>query len=491
MAEKNLYKAMMVKANLIVEDTSDGKTKVAIFDEINSIVKDSYKIFDGLRSIVFERGGIEDSPDADQEQGRNTSAIKLEDDFLNSIITLKKVIPELEKLLKMNGRLHEGLVEIFNYRTTKIAAPLSQVTYAEVVGIAIANGKHPDDNIDFGEVQQTAIYLYSSIDKINQTADKMKKAFDQIHDTDSLTAATFLKNLLESKKNKKDKVSGVYSGDGTYGGNQESPYWTYMNGTEEEKKQIRDLIHQHYPNMTENEIIVFLLRLYNEGCGYVACINSFLNNYDGTEAEFEATFGFPMYKIVNGEKVLNYDLMIIDFYASQDNHNLEGGIFGIGGKDKIDKNEDPKIMNPDILDPKKTNPNDIDPEDVGGLGTDSDSREYRFENYMEDHNIKVNVKNGEALGGLVGVENIDASIENYDKYHNQGDIIVSISPVVLEDANGNKWTYGDANSGHAVTVTGKTDDGRLIVSSWGQEWYLNPDTYYQNGRATFQIIEYE
>lgn len=405
MAEKNLYKAMMVKANLIVEDTSDGKTKVAIFDEINSIVKDSYKIFDGLRSIVFERGGIEDSPDADQEQGRNTSAIKLEDDFLNSIVTLKKVIPELEKLLKMNGRLHEGLVEIFNDRTTKIAAPLSQVTYAEVVGIAIANGKHPDDNIDFGEVQQTAIYLYSSIDKINQTADKMKKAFDQIHDIDSLTAATFLKNLLESKKNKKNKVSGVYSGDGTYGGNQNSPYDTYVNGTPEERAQIEAIIRQYYPNIEEGEIKLLLLKLGVEGCGYVAQVNSFLDNYDGTEEEFEATFGFPLYKIVDGKKVLNYDLMIIDFYASQDNHNSEGGVFGLGEKDKLDINEDQTVVDP--KNPKTLDPDRIDREKnelynlADGEGMTLDQMEYRFENYMEDHNIKVNVENGEGVLGFL------------------------------------------------------------------------------------------
>ena len=31
------------------------------------------------------------------------------------------------------------------------------------------------------------------------------------------------------------------------------------------------------------------------------------------------------------------------------------------------------------------------------------------------------------------------------------------------------------DGGHAMTVTGVTDDGKLIVSSWGNQYYIDPD----------------
>lgn len=43
-----------------------------------------------------------------------------------------------------------------------------------------------------------------------------------------------------------------------------------------------------------------------------------------------------------------------------------------------------------------------------------------------------------------------------------------------------------------MTVTGMTDDGRFIVSSWGQQFYVNPSTYQKNDNvATFEVVKYE
>ena len=41
----------------------------------------------------------------------------------------------------------------------------------------------------------------------------------------------------------------------------------------------------------------------------------------------------------------------------------------------------------------------------------------------------------------------------------------------MYDENGNRY-YIDG--GHAITVTGITEDGRYIVSSWGEKYYINP-----------------
>jgi hypothetical protein len=245
-----------------------------------------------------------------------------------------------------------------------------------------------------------------------------------------------------------------------YGGNQSSPLEAYLAGD----SKISDIIKKYYPNMSDKEIKQYLQKLENEGCGYVALVNTFLNHYQGSEKDFEKEFGFPLYSVVNDEKVINYNYLIADLYASQDNHNSEGILFWKKGR--IDKNEDPSTTE--------------------GYGTTADMREYRFENYLNNHNVKVDVINGE---GFLGMSKINADMENYNQYHNQGAVIISVSPIKMTDSQGNAY---NSNGGHAMTVTGKTKDGKLIISSWGQKFYIDPKDYGVKGhQATFQVIEYE
>lgn len=51
-------------------------------------------------------------------------------------------------------------------------------------------------------------------------------------------------------------------------------------------------------------------------------------------------------------------------------------------------------------------------------------------------------------------------------------VIISTHPVILEDARGRMVQM---DGGHAMTVTGLTDDGRITVSSWGKKYYIDPE----------------
>lgn len=250
----------------------------------------------------------------------------------------------------------------------------------------------------------------------------------------------------------------VYLDSPHYGGDQGSPYSSYLKGD----YRIADIIRKYYPDMSDKEIEDFLSKLNSEGCGYVALVNTFLNNYSGSELDFERKFGFPLYSVVDGEKVVNFDYLIVDLYASQDNHNKgfwfwEGDVF---------------------------NPNE-DTSNLEGVGTSQNSREYRFENYMDSYGVTVDVVNGEGFFNT----KIQATVSNYEKYSAQGDIVISVEPVLLNDENGNGVV--DMDGGHAMTVTGATADGMLIVSSWGKKYYLNPADYEGiSKRSTFQVIKY-
>lgn len=238
----------------------------------------------------------------------------------------------------------------------------------------------------------------------------------------------------------------AFDGEGTYGGNQSNPVNKYKDGSPD----LEDIVRKYYPDFSDEDIEKYLKKLENEGCGYVALSNTLFKQYIGKEYEFEKTFGFPMYD-KNGD--LNYDALVTDFYSCTDNHNER--IFLWWKWDELNGTEDKS--------------------DVEGVGTTREKREYRWEKYLSEHNINVNVKN------------VDVTPENYNKISSKGDIIVGVSPVILYNEDGKEIYNG--NGGHAMTVTGITADGMYKVSSWGREYYINSNNSAYD-RIQFQQIKY-
>lgn len=243
---------------------------------------------------------------------------------------------------------------------------------------------------------------------------------------------------LKSKCIDEDPTNPAFDGKGQYGGDQGSP--------RNNRKELEEIIKKYHPEFTKKQMDNYLEKLNSEGCGYVAITNTLFAYFVGRELEFEKIFGFPMRK-ANGE--LNYDALVTDFYSATDNHNM------VDGKDVVDNNEDES--------------------NVEGYGTTRGSREYRFEMYMNDHGIDCDV------------QNVNITANNFEEMQKKGDIVVGISPVQLYDSNG-KLVF-NSDGGHAMTVTGVTEDGMLKVSSWGEEYYIKPGTY--SGHETYQQVIYK
>ena len=193
-------------------------------------------------------------------------------------------------------------------------------------------------------------------------------------------------------------------------------------------EDIQEIVRKYYPDYSDQEIRDLLIELNSEGCGYVALCNTIFWEFVGREEEFEEIFGFPMYK--DGD--LNYNVIIVDLYCD---------------KDKKSKS-----------------------------GTNIPERKDIWEDFLAEHGIDVNVECY-----------IDVTTDNYNDIADKGQIIVAIEPCILEDEAGN--TVFKANGGHAMTVTGVTEDGRFIVSSWGKRYYIDPDTDYN--RLQFQQVRYD
>ncbi|KAA0119671.1 hypothetical protein FKX92_03810 [Streptococcus sanguinis] len=243
---------------------------------------------------------------------------------------------------------------------------------------------------------------------------------------------------------------------GDFGGDQSSPLSSYKYGSRDEKKRLEDIIKKYHPEIeTEKDVIDYLTKLEDEGCGYVALINTLYSRYKGTEQEFENKFGFPMFIEKNGKKIPNYNSAIVDLYASQDNHNNVFFFF-----DTYNTQEDESS--------------------IRGSGTTDQSREYRYERYLKDKGISVDVFQSE------GVYPINSTVENYEKYKDQGEVLVRESEgTVFYNMDGTEFTK--LNGGHVVTITGVTDDGWFIVSSWGHEYKLNPAQIVD---GSLQVVKY-
>lgn len=235
----------------------------------------------------------------------------------------------------------------------------------------------------------------------------------------------WVQNLFPKKKNYYVDVnkSIVFDEIGEYGGDQGGPEYA----TGKEREQLYKLVRKYYPNMSDGEIALFLHKLNTEGCGYVAIINTIFASYQGREAEFKKTFGFSMYG-ANGD--LNYNRLLLDFYLATDNRNAWG----------YDSYEDPS--------------------DEKGKGTDCYSRKYRTHLYLDSKNVHVSIKN-----------DVEVTKDNFSDF-NKGYIIVSYHNGNLYRADGSIAQYIDG--GHAMVITGVTQDGRYVVSSWGEQYFLDP-----------------
>lgn len=280
---------------------------------------------------------------------------------------------------------------------------------------------------------------------MKQLRDATKKQRDNVYRM--MAALENIKNQVEQtehtlsfERREIDSGDSAYGKAGDYGGDQGSAYKHW--------RQYAAYVRKYHPNYSDRKVREFLESMNEEGCGYVAMVNTVYEAYRGREDEFEETFGFPM-RGEDGE--LNRNELLVDFYCKEDNHNEVQTLWG--KKDVVN-----------IL------------EDIGGSGTTVDSRKYRFETYLRGKGVNVDVQN-----------NIDVTPENYQELSQKGSLIIATYPVKITDANG-KVHF--AKAGHAMTITGITNDGKWIVSSWGDKYYLDPtDSVF--GRIQYQLVTYD
>lgn len=303
------------------------------------------------------------------------------------------------------------------------------------------------------------IKLIGEMESENKAIYKMRSGLARV--------VTLYKNteniLIDNSEDTKGIINGyinsiVYDDEGAYGGDQAGPMQEW--GKESEKEELYAIVRKYYPHMSDRKIKKFFQKLNSEGCGYVALVNTIFAEYEGREEEFEKDFGFPMY--YNGD--LNYNKLLVDLYAATDNHCADEN-----GNDIINKNEDESSTD--------------------GRGTNAYDREYRLQKYLKDKNTGI-----EMVQTIYGQDAI--TVDNFMEYAKEGHVVISYRYGNLQNEDGSVAQYIDG--GHAMTVVGVTPDGRFIVSSWGEKYYIDPQEIISKNTGdgenttefSFQVIDY-
>lgn len=250
----------------------------------------------------------------------------------------------------------------------------------------------------------------------------------------------------------------VFDDDGSYGGDQGAAQ--NLNKRSEERKEIERIIKRNLADsgITDNiDISKYLKKLNSEGCGYVALANTIFVYYQGREESFKKAFGYSMY---NSKGDLNYNLLIADVYSSMDNRKN-------GQYDKYADYNEKKDGDKSKYNPWK---------DTTGSGSNPNNYQDYLDRFMSDRCVssKVTQLNSDKI--------TSSDLKEYTE--NGKSVLLAYYDGNIYKENGHLQQYIDG--GHGMIITGITNDGKYIVSSWGEKYIINPD----EGKCRLFTIEY-
>lgn len=333
------------------------------------------------------------------------------------------------------------------------------------------------------QVQEEAVCLSDHSEKLNQIASLYESTEKRIVGNKDIGGADELKNLSQDYDRTTitfddDKKNGTYGADqGDMAHNKKGLWFFGFRWFEDEDLYAYIRSHDRYRNYSQTEIAKLMDQINEEGCGYVAIVNNIFTEYEGREAEFQQRFGFPMY---DKKGKANYDYLIVDFYASTDDkyylNDPKGAaalvndvILGyIGKEDEFRKKYgcDPLTADGHITPEAKQQILDsYSGTDVAELkmgGITEYSIENRFRHYLDEKGLsyeceeKSNLSVSDVDSYLDSGKNVNIATGSFNLYNEKGKAVAR--------------NVGD----HWMTITGVTEDGRYIVSSWGERYYLNP-----------------
>lgn len=127
---------------------------------------------------------------------------------------------------------------------------------------------------------------------------------------------------------------------------------------------------------------------------------------------------------------------------------------------------------------KDDNKNGVkDPGEEAEHGMTLKQCEYRWEQYCKAHGINVDV-----------INNVKVTPSNFEKLSYDGMVTILAGNFNLYDMNGN-MIHSNVG-GHFMTLMGFTEDGKYIVSSWGEKYIMDPAEMNFKDKDTFLYFQH-
>jgi hypothetical protein len=255
----------------------------------------------------------------------------------------------------------------------------------------------------------------------------------------------------------------VFDSIGSYGGNQ-------MSMDTSDQEYLSSIVKKYFPNLTDSQIKNLLYNATGT-CWDYASINTLLEKYKDDPKGFQKKFGVPL---MAGDD-FNFNGIALTYLCWVLKHHPDSDQFNLKNLVKIHKDKNGQ------------------PIQYGAGATEPQICQY-WPQFCKDHGVKVDSEAGYAVSVVnnkwvfnQGSSKLwDVTPKNWAKKAKGGTIILSMSPTILYNLDGSLAC--NVQGGHAVDITGVTDSGDFIVSSWGKEYLINPNDGTING---FDKITYE
>ena len=255
---------------------------------------------------------------------------------------------------------------------------------------------------------------------------------------------------------------------------------------------IWDELQKYFPveQFDEYEDAIFFYKkyldiIYDCGCGYAAAANFVFHMYEGKEEEFFNTFGYPMYTNKNGIIDFNYEVFMLKFfnYSNIDVQKLRKTIEKSIARSFYDYKR--KSLSKSKIRYSRREIALWTEEQWNEFREIEKERKIKLDEYnelfnnSEDFYYNFGIEEDSSFGYLyMYLRNYGVNISSSFKYGlgiPQVDNIVSSDDYILYTINNDgSMAFGkNVDEAHYIYISEITEDGLIIVSSWGEMYYFD------------------
>lgn len=272
-----------------------------------------------------------------------------------------------------------------------------------------------------------------------------------------------------------------------------------VNINQDIKDNLYRIVQGYFPTMNKADMKKYLGHIDSAGaCSYATVINGIYNQFAGQEELFRRTFGYDMYRIENGKKLMNDQYLLTDLYtwANYNNKNIfdtvnNRTIYAAKGNHEEQVYLSTASKGVDVESVKEFINFMMDWSNVNmkaevisksPMRFDVDSQlEFRNTNQIKDW-IREGLEKKEYMDISVWAdhqENKEFKMYEFNSETGKFDKKFS-SKNWVNSSISKEFTENRRYDGHSMNITGLTTDG-ITVASWGREFFIPFDEMHKIG----------